>query len=444
MRRTRILALLLAVTLVLASVPAFAAAGQSKSFSDVKSNDWFKPYVDKLSSWGIINGYQDGSFGPDKTLTRAEFLTMIFNAGNMLTMMYVDENGQPGSYETITNVHWAQPYWNALNDAGIIAGSGIKCSNAELNKPITRNEMAVLITNMLYKDYYEDKVTVSNVSTVIKDYNSIPSNYRYYVEQAFGKGVLSGYTDQTFQGGNQLTRGEAASVVDRMIFAKDRKVISGASTVKPTTQAAASKWQKQGWINAYGSASAELRQLLFGDANKANFSSASEAAPYMETVTIPIWKLDKGGNKYSTTTTVVVHKEVAADVQAIFQQIFDDPERFPIQSVGGARYTDTMRHSWGCAIDINPAYNAECRANYNTNTVSFTSGFYGWWPLGTNQSMFSGSISAASPYSISPNGSVVKAFADYGWGWGGQGYSVRSDNTQKFDYMHFSVMASGG
>ena len=430
MKRTRILTLLLAVTLLLSAVPASAAGGQSKSFSDVKSDDWFKPYVDKLSSWGIINGYQDGTFGPDKTLTRAEFLTMIFNAGNTLTMMYVDDNGQPGNYEDIRTVHWAQPYWNALNDAGIIAGSGIKCSNTEMNKAITRNEMAVLITNMMYKDYYEDKVSVNNVSSVIKDYGAIPSNYRYYVEQAYGKGVISGYAeDSTFRGDNSLTRGQAASVVCRMLFAQDRTKISGTTTVKPSTTPAATQWQKNGWINAYGTASAELRQILFGDSNKSGFRSASEAGAYMETVTIPIWQMDKA---------------VAADVQAIFQQIFDDPEQFPIQSVGGARYTDTLRHSWGCAIDINPVYNAECRADYKTNTVSFTSGFYGWWPLGTSQSIFSGQISAPSAYSISPNGSVVKAFADYGWGWGGQGYSVRSDNTQKFDYMHFSVMASGG
>ena len=63
MRNTRILALLLAVTLLLSTLPASAAIGGTKSFSDVKSDDWFKPYVDKLSSWGIINGYQDGTFG---------------------------------------------------------------------------------------------------------------------------------------------------------------------------------------------------------------------------------------------------------------------------------------------------------------------------------------------------------------------------------------------
>ena len=66
------------------------------------------------------------------------------------------------------------------------------------------------------------------------------------------------------------------------------------------------------------------------------------------------------------------------------------------------------------------------------------------WLLGKEQTMFSGSLNGPSPCSIAAGGSVVKAFSDYGWGWGGQGYSVRKDNTQKFDYMHFSIMASGG
>ena len=63
----------------------------------------------------------------------------------------------------------------------------------------------------------------------------------------------------------------------------------------------------------------------------------------------------------------------------------------------------------------------------------------GWWPLSTDKTAFAGSLSAASAYSIGKGSSVVQAFRDYGWGWGGQGYSSRS-GSQKFDYMHFSVM----
>lgn len=432
MRGKRTLALVLAVMLLLAAMlPVSAEIGDPKNFSDVPGDAWYKDEVDKLSMLGIINGYPDGTFHPDETLTKGEFLAMLYVAAEAI--MYDDDNA----------IHWAQPYWNALNDMGIISGSGIKCSFEDLNSTITRNEMAVLITNVLYKAYFEEKITMTNVTSAIADYSSVPSAYQYYVEQAFGKGVLSGYEDRTFRGGDGLKRCEAASVVYRMLWANDRTQISNVTVVKPDYTPVATQWQKNGWINAYGTASPELRQLLFGDASKSSFSSPAEAANYIVTVTIPVWKLDKSGNKYSSTMTVDVHKELAEDVKGIFQQIYDDPEQFPIYSVGGARYTDTMRHAWGCAIDINAAYNAECRAYYNTGTAQMTSGS-GWWPMGTNWSMFSGSLSSPSPYSIPAGGSVVKAFADYGWGWGGQGYSVRGDNTQKFDYMHFSIMASGG
>ena len=433
MKGTRTLSLVLAVAVLLGSITTVSArTGTAKSFSDVPDNAWYQDELNSLTSLEIIKGYEDGTFHPEEKLTRGEFITMLFNATETAVMMYDDNS-----------IHWAQPYWNALNDMGIIAGSGIKCSKESLSGTITRNEMAVLITNTLYKAGFEDKVTLDNAGLIIKDYSAIPTNYQYYVEQAYGKGILTGYSDGTFGGSNGLKRCEAVAVVYRMLFANDRIMPTGSTTVKPDYTPVAVQWQNKGWIDAYGNASLDLRKILFGDANKTYFSSRQEAGDRLVAVTVPVWKLNNAGGKYSSTETVVVNAAVAEDVLAIFQQIFDDPEQFPIQGISSYRNTDTMRHSWGCAIDINPGYNAECRAYYSSGTVQFTSGS-GWWPVGTEKTMFAGSLTEPSPYSIGANSSVVKAFADYGWGWGGQGYSVRNDNTQKFDYMHFSIMPSGG
>ena len=50
-----------------------------------------------------------------------------------------------------------------------------------------------------------------------------------------------------------------------------------------------------------------------------------------------------------------------------------------------------------------------------------------------------------SPYCITPDSSVVRAFAQYGWGWGGgdadNNYSGWNTTA---DYMHFSILESGG
>ena len=101
-----------------------------------------------------------------------------------------------------------------------------------------------------------------------------------------------------------------------------------------------------------------------------------------------------------------------------------------------------MRHSWGCAIDVNALYNCEC--NTRSGALRVTCG-YGWWPYGTAWTIYAGSLSASSIYSIGKNPgdyghSVVEAFAKYGWGWGGNGWSGGTS----FDYMHFSVLPSGG
>ena len=142
------------------------------------------------------------------------------------------------------------------------------------------------------------------------------------------------------------------------------------------------------------------------------------------------WDIDSSGAKYTRTWNLQVNKAVADEVVAIFEEIYNDPEQFPIHALGGARYTDTLRHSWGCAIDINPVENFQCY----TNTEPYTA------ITGTTCYKYSD-----SPYCITPDSSVVRVFAKYGWGWGGgtaeNGYSGW---TTTADYMHFSILESGG
>lgn len=51
-------------------------SGVNEDFSDISKADWFYPYVKYAQDNGIVEGYADGSFGPDNQVTRAEFVTM--------------------------------------------------------------------------------------------------------------------------------------------------------------------------------------------------------------------------------------------------------------------------------------------------------------------------------------------------------------------------------
>ena len=49
---------------------------EPRTFSDVKSTAWYAEAVEALAGLGILSGYEDGTFGPDKEITRAEFVAI--------------------------------------------------------------------------------------------------------------------------------------------------------------------------------------------------------------------------------------------------------------------------------------------------------------------------------------------------------------------------------
>lgn len=62
------------------------AAYTGTSFRDVKGTEWFAPYVQWAGKTGLVNGYPDGSFQPNRAVTRQEMVAMLYrfwlSAGN--------------------------------------------------------------------------------------------------------------------------------------------------------------------------------------------------------------------------------------------------------------------------------------------------------------------------------------------------------------------------
>lgn len=111
----KVTALVIVLAMALSSV-AFA------SFSDVSEDASYNEAVQVMSSLGLLVGYEDGTFGPDKTITRAEFAAVIVRALGM------EDAAKGASVNTIfTDVpadHWASGYVQIANQQGIILGYG--------------------------------------------------------------------------------------------------------------------------------------------------------------------------------------------------------------------------------------------------------------------------------------------------------------------------------
>ena len=164
--------------------------------------------------------------------------------------------------------------------------------------------------------------------------------------------------------------------------------------------------------------------LLFSDENWDRYqiyATEEEASANMANIQVPVWTL-RNGKKSQSTLYLTVHQALAQDVTEIFTEIFNDPEQFPMESMGGWRYiggTSTSEHNNGTAIDLNADQNYQIRDGV-IQTGSC-------WEPGVN------------PYSIPADGSVVRIFAEHGWSWGGDAWAADANpDTGYHDYMHFS------
>ena len=201
----RVLSLVMAVCLLCASLPGYAASEGpiDVNFSDVPDGAWYEEYVNLCASWGIIDGRTETTFCPEEELTRGEFIKLLCMIGEL------------APYTMDTSIHWSQPYWQVINDNGVLWGLNITCTAADLNAPITRYEMSVMINNLLSNVYTENPVQLDSPELRITDYSTISGVYQESVLQAYGKGILDGFEDGAFHGDETLTRAQAASVVVR-------------------------------------------------------------------------------------------------------------------------------------------------------------------------------------------------------------------------------------
>ena len=199
-----VLALMLGST-----VGAFAAA---PTFNDIKTTNWAYNYVAELSNRGAIQGYPDGSFKPSGTITVAEFVK--------ITVSLIDQDHQPVEWDK----HWASGYMHFAEVLHIVPEGMFE--RTDWNKPITRQQMGVIMERAATEIYQEKTVTdtskLNEIKAQLKDYNQICDNCKDAVVQAVARGIIAGYTDGTFKPTNTATRAEASAMIIRLIEEKYR------------------------------------------------------------------------------------------------------------------------------------------------------------------------------------------------------------------------------
>ena len=137
------------LALVLAFACAFTmfAGAAFTDQADIKATD----AVNMLSSLGVITGYTDGSYQPNKVVTRAEMAKMIFVVRNNK----IDDSAYQSNYSKLTDIsnHWAKGYIKFCESQGIIAGKGN--NKFDPDSPVTGVEAAKML--LVVAGYDTDK-----------------------------------------------------------------------------------------------------------------------------------------------------------------------------------------------------------------------------------------------------------------------------------------------
>jgi len=115
---------------------------QTNPFPDVQLNNWFNNATSTMTNAGVFTGMPDGTFQPQRAITRAEFATAMTRFFTGLPTE--GANMFPDIYG-----HWAAAEINAAARMGWV--TGMPNGNFEPNRPITRAEAAALINRILQR-----------------------------------------------------------------------------------------------------------------------------------------------------------------------------------------------------------------------------------------------------------------------------------------------------
>lgn len=191
----KLLPLALTAAMIVPSVPAMAAP------SDIAGH-WAESVITQWQNKGLIQGYEDGTFKPGNTITRAEFVTLMNNAKGFWSEGSIN-------FSDVKNGSW---FYSAV--ARAVAAGYVKGYSDGSFKPgntITRAEAAVMIANAA-------RLSANEAGAYrFTDIGSIPAWARGSVGAVVAAGYMTGYPDGSFDANASISRAEAVSSLNRML-----------------------------------------------------------------------------------------------------------------------------------------------------------------------------------------------------------------------------------
>ncbi len=181
-------------------------------YPDVDYSLWYAEGINYVTAQGLMKGMPDGTFAPDKAMTRAEFVTILYRLEQ--------EPGVSGDdgFTDVAPADWfyKQIHWAAK--AGLVNGMGD--GTFAPNKPVSREEMATILLRF-HQRYNPGKPHLADIYA-FPDGEAVQAWAKTAMQWAVYDGILSGSLDSAtgqtllLPQGN-TTRAQIATVLMRYL-----------------------------------------------------------------------------------------------------------------------------------------------------------------------------------------------------------------------------------
>lgn len=150
----------------------------------------------------FLVGYAEGTFGPERDMTRAEVTTMF---ARLLTEQIEADKTYSSTFNDVAKGCWAANYIGYMQQFGIV--TGYTDGSFRPNAPVTRAEFAAIASRF-------EKLTQGS-----KSFTDVPDTHWAvkYINFAATRGWVTGYADGTFKPEHSITRAEVAAVTCRLL-----------------------------------------------------------------------------------------------------------------------------------------------------------------------------------------------------------------------------------
>lgn len=189
------------VPLSIALIGTNTIISNAVNITDINGH-WANNEITKFVNNNYILGYENNTFKPDNSITRAEFVSILNRVFNLTT--------SSGKVFNDTNNHWAKQAIDIAVTNGVCNG---KSNNLFYpNDKLTRQEASVMLSNYLkLQDTQLDKINSFYDSHTISDWAL------YSIEGMLEKGFMNGYPTGLLKPLNNITRAEAVVLINNVI-----------------------------------------------------------------------------------------------------------------------------------------------------------------------------------------------------------------------------------